>query len=393
MIRLDHAHLQVAALSHPGLSGKNNEDRFAVSAFRLNAKDPIPALFAVLADGIGGHRAGEIAAEMAVNIISHQVAESDGQNPLQVMAAAFQDASRSIYEHAQGSPDRRGMGATCACAWVIGNQLYTATVGDSRIYLLRGQAIQQISTDHTWIQEALDRGAITPEQARGHPNAHVIRRYLGSAAPAQTDLRLRLHPGENEEQSLANQGVELHPGDLLLLCSDGLTDLVSDQEIQATLLSPASGKAQPTPGPQPLEVGIQALVDQACLRGGNDNITVIVMRLPQMPIPTRPVGRQPLAWRRAAAISCIGVVSLIVLAIAVWLGFNWSNRPSGTPSATAGLASPVASTPAPATPSASVPIQSPTPGLPTRLATAGPTLTPWPTHTQPAAPSHTPAVR
>ena len=84
------------------------------------------------------------------------------------------------------------MAATCACALVIDNRLYTASVGDSRIYLVSGESIQQLTTDHTWIQEALEAGILTPEEAQNHPNTHVIRRYLGSPQPVEVDLRLAI---------------------------------------------------------------------------------------------------------------------------------------------------------------------------------------------------------
>ena len=108
------------------------------------------------------------------------------------------------------------MGATCACAWLVGERLYTATVGDSRVYLLRGERIQRVSTDHTWIQEALERGVLRPEQISGHPNAHIIRRYLGSPVAPEVDLRLRVSGEESDEQALANQGTLLLPGDRVL---------------------------------------------------------------------------------------------------------------------------------------------------------------------------------
>jgi protein phosphatase len=154
-----------------------------------------------------------------------------------------------------------------ACAWVHGNQLYTATVGDSRIYLARGGSIRQLSVDHTWVQEALEMGVLHPDQVNGHPNAHVIRRYLGSPEPPEVDLRMRLARNEADSQAVANQGVQLRPGDRLLLCSDGLTDLVSDAEILAIL--------QRTP----LSHATEALTALANQRGGHDNITIITAQV------------------------------------------------------------------------------------------------------------------
>ena len=227
MIPADRAHLYVAASTHPGMKGKNNEDQYAVSAYLLSEADPTPSLLAIVSDGIGGHRAGEVASQIAVETISRTVAKSDGSNPTATLEDAITLASQAIVEQAELHPEKRGMGATCVCAWVIGNRLYSASVGDSRLYLLRGNSITQLTTDHTWIQEAIEYGALTPEQARRHPNVHVIRRYLGSQPPPEVDFRLRVNPAETDSQAQANQGFPLIPGDFLLLCSDGLTDLVT----------------------------------------------------------------------------------------------------------------------------------------------------------------------
>ena len=105
----------------------------------------LPSLLAVVADGIGGHRAGEVAAELAVELISRSVAESDGQQPLYILQEALIRASQAIHKSAQENPEQRGMGSTCVCAWIIGDNLYTATVGDSRIYLLRAGGIYQLT--------------------------------------------------------------------------------------------------------------------------------------------------------------------------------------------------------------------------------------------------------
>ncbi|MBI5933195.1 MAG: serine/threonine-protein phosphatase [Chloroflexi bacterium] len=270
MIRTNRSHLHVAALSHPGMSGKNNEDRFAVVSHALSADDPTPSLFAVLADGIGGHRAGEVAAELAVDHISHKIAESNGRDPVRIMEDAIHSASDAIAHHSASDDEQHGMGSTCACVWVIGDKLYIAFVGDSRIYLLRDGQMRQLTTDHTWVQEALEKNIIKPDEAREHPNVHVIRRYLGSLKLPEVDFRLKMNDGENAVQAQKNQGMALQPEDTLLVCSDGLTDMVWADEIQATLMESKSPKA-----------AVQTLVAQANERGGHDNITVIVMTVPK----------------------------------------------------------------------------------------------------------------
>jgi serine/threonine protein phosphatase PrpC len=271
MIRSSLPHVHVAALSHAGMSGKNNEDRYAISSFLLSKEDPRPAILAVVSDGIGGHLAGEIAAELAVNYITAGVAESNGKKPVRILETAIQNASQSIASHSAGNDDENGMGATCACVWIIENKLYTAYVGDSRIYLLRGKFIQRLTIDHTWVQEAYEKGIITAEQMHDHPNLHVIRRYLGGIRLPDVDFRLRIDDAESNEESENNQGFHLEPGDTILLCSDGLTDLVWDDEIQKIIRSKKD-----------MKLAAEALVNLANERGGHDNITVVIMSTPKL---------------------------------------------------------------------------------------------------------------
>jgi serine/threonine protein phosphatase PrpC len=271
MIRSSLPHVHVAALSHAGMSGKNNEDRYAVSSFHLSADDRRPAIFAVVADGIGGHLAGEIAAELAVNYITAGVAESNARKPVKILENTIQNASQSISSHSASNESENGMGATCACVWIIEDKLYTAYVGDSRIYLLRGKFIQRLTIDHTWVQEALEKGIITAEQMRDHPNQHVIRRYLGGLRLPDVDFRLRIDDAESDEESENNQGFHLEPGDTILVCSDGLTDLVWDDEIQKIIRSKRDMKA-----------AAEMLVNLANERGGHDNITVVLLSMPKL---------------------------------------------------------------------------------------------------------------
>jgi protein phosphatase len=269
MIRTARAHLYVTAQTHPGMTGKNNEDNFAVSAHVISAMNPTPSVFAIVSDGIGGHKAGEVASELAVNLISADVEKREGGHPLAVFENSFYRASEAIVQQAEQDSSYTGMGATAACAWVIGQQLYIAYAGDSRIYLIREQQIKQLSRDHTWVQEALDKKILDPTAGiKNHPNLHVIRRYLGSEEPPEPDLRLFLKPGDNDKHARANQGMTLAPGDIILLCSDGLTDLVHDDE----LLNATLGRT--------LQQSAQALIEMACERGGHDNITVVMLGMP-----------------------------------------------------------------------------------------------------------------
>ena len=361
MIRVPRAHLNVDAQSHPGMTGKNNEDRYAVASFVLDERDRTPVLFAVLADGIGGHRAGEVAAELAVNHMMQVVARSDGRHIRDTIEDAVVEASDAIAAHAASNENMKGMGATCATAWIIGDRLHTAYVGDSRIYLIRGGRIQQLTVDHSWVQEAIEKGVITPEAARQHPNVHVIRRYLGSPNPPDPDFRLKLFNDEGDQHAESNQGLQLQPSDILLLCSDGLTDLVWNDEILEVIRSKPS-----------LKEASRALIELANSRGGHDNITIVLIAVPAN---FKLVIRKQVNWLPwiiggvASTMLVLGVASVFALSL---LNRNGDSTP--TPSATS--TSSATQTPfASATPLPTMTI------LPTLSLPLAPTYTPWPTNT------------
>jgi PPM family protein phosphatase len=384
MIPGKQAHLQVAAITDPGRSGKNNEDRYGVSAFILSEQDPTPVVLAIVADGIGGHHAGEIASELAVEHISRLAAESNGSEPIAILQGAITSASQEIFARTEKEPDLHGMGTTCACCWVAGDRLYATNVGDSRIYWVRQGAIRQLSTDHTWIQEALDVGLITPEQVAGHPNQHVLRRHLGGQEAPQAEVRLRLDPSEDDSQAEANQGMKLLEGDQLLLCSDGLTDLVKPEEILAELKN-ANGKA-----------ALERLVGLANQRGGHDNITIILLRVPG----AAPIQAAAPARKRKPFLTCLilSIIALAVLGVILgsWL-FKRSLQPVTAPENTPAIFTtlPAALPSATTDRTALIPTQTTTLvfGQPTPLGvesntTPAPsttvqsvTLTPWPTNT------------
>ncbi|HSL30559.1 MAG TPA: PP2C family serine/threonine-protein phosphatase [Anaerolineales bacterium] len=364
MIRTTRAHLIVDAQTHPGMTGKNNEDRYAVASFVMDKNDKTPVLFAVLSDGIGGHRAGEVAAELAVNHMMQAVAHSDGRQIRDTIEEAVIEASDAIAAHSQSNPNLKGMGATCAAVWIVGDRLHTAYVGDSRIYLMRGGRIQQLSVDHTWVQEAIDRGMLTPDQARVHPNVHVIRRYMGSPTPPEPDFRLKLFNDEGNQNAENNQGFQLLPNDVLLLCSDGLTDLVWNDEILEVVRSKPN-----------LKEATRTLVEMANSRGGHDNITVILI---SVPADYRFVPKKQVNWAPWVIGSAIGIVLLLavgsVLALS-WLRLGADADPTATPTLTP-TATQTARPIATMTPFPTMTI------LPTLSLPIAPTYTPWPTNTR-----------
>jgi protein phosphatase len=326
MIPSERSHIHVAATTHPGMSGKNNEDNYAVSAHRLSQSDRTSSVLAVLADGVGGHQAGEVASEIATETISKIVLASDANKPLEILEYAMVQANQKVANHSVSDNERLGMGSTCSCVWIIGDRAYTTSLGDSRIYFIRNGQIRQVTTDHTWVQEAIEHGIIKPEQARNHPRAHVIRRYLGSKKPIEPDFRLRLHTEETDEKAISNQGMKLLPGDQFLICSDGLTDLVEDIEILESLQD------------QNKDSAIQSLVDLANSRGGHDNITIIHLQVPlqneevKLKRKSKRPGKVKLSWQIYLAIS---IVILVVAALSTILYLYVSRTPirlTSTPS-------------------------------------------------------------
>ncbi len=322
MIKSETSHLASAGLSHPGERRKNNEDRYFLSSYRLEEGNT-SSLLAIVADGIGGHRAGEIAAQITVETIVEKVTSGAGSNPVVELQEAVLEANQAV-THASQEPERLGMGSTLTVAWIIGPRLYITSVGDSRIYLLRRGKLRQITIDHTWVQEAIDHQIITPEEASRHPKAHVLRRYIGSREAIQPDMRLRLSPKEKTAASEANQGLTLHPKDQILLCTDGLTDVVQDQEIQSILEDHTPEKA------------VEKLVSLARERGGPDNITVVALAVPSGAWKLRSLRARWIAITLGAAIA-LTCITLLTLAVLWRIGFwPWTPPPlrDNTPTST-----------------------------------------------------------
>jgi len=361
MIRTVHAHLNVDAQTHPGMTGKNNEDRYAVASFILDKTDKMPVLFAVLADGIGGHRAGEVAAELAVNHMMQAIAKSDGRHIRRTIEVAVNEASDAIAAHSESNKNLKGMGATCAAAWIVGDKLHTVYVGDSRIYLMRGGRIQQLTVDHTWVQEAIDRGVLTPEKAREHPNVHVIRRYLGSPVPPEPDFRLKLFSDEGDQHAEDNQGFQLLPNDAVLLCSDGLTDLVWNDEILEMVRSKPN-----------LKEASRALIELANSRGGHDNTTVILISVPS---DFKLAVKKNVDWLPWIIGSVVGIFFVIAIGAVLALGLL---RRTADLTLTPTLTTTPTRTLTPLSTVTQLPTMTILPSLPLPIA---PTYTPWPTNT------------
>ena len=218
-----------------GLVRQQNEDSLIVR----------PPLF-VVADGMGGHAAGEVASEIAVKTISECAPDYPDAEQL---GRAVEQANRDIINAALAGEGREGMGTTCTAAILSGTRLVIAQVGDSRAYLMHGETLTQITRDHSLMANMIEAGQITLEEARVHPNRSVITRALGNDPDMVPDL----------------YEIRVEAGDRLMLCSDGLTAMVEDQGIEAVMNRIAD--------PQRCAA---ALVNEAIAAGGADNVTVIV---------------------------------------------------------------------------------------------------------------------
>lgn len=245
------------AISDVGRKRKGNEDSHLVNEEQK--------LF-VVADGMGGHAAGEVASKVAVDAINEFI-ELTGSDDEVTWPFGFEEeislhgnrlktairfANRKVLDATRDKAEYEGMATTVAAVLVDGDTAVIGHVGDSRIYRLRGDDFEQLTSDHSWVNEQLQNGIISAEQARSHPLRNVVTRALGGRADLQVDLQ--------ESKLLA--------GDTLLLCSDGLTTMVTDDEIARLMCESRSD----------VQKAAQVLVDEANRHGGEDNITVVLLR-------------------------------------------------------------------------------------------------------------------
>jgi PPM family protein phosphatase len=242
-----------AARTDVGVVRSGNEDSYLMATER--------GLF-IVADGMGGHAAGEVASEMATRIIAESFHPARGMSDDELMSqmiGAIRSANESIFRRTLSEHDKRGMGTTTTVMTLLPRRYLIGQVGDSRAYLLRGETLTQLTKDHSYVQEQVDAGRLQPEEARTHPYANVITRCVGSSSDVVPDLYFGT----------------LEAGDLLLLASDGLTGMLDDPDVQEIM---ASG--------DPLETMIDRLIAGANHRGGLDNVTTILVRIEQVAAPT-----------------------------------------------------------------------------------------------------------
>ncbi len=270
--------LDCAVLSHPGMVRAHNEDSVFVDG---------AAGIAVLADGMGGYSAGEVASGIAVNVVSsgmlpelqsdRELSKVDIATGLTHAALLLQQkiaaANKGIYEAAQARPECAGMGTTIVGVVFCGNRVSIGHIGDSRCYRLRGEKFEQLTHDHSLLQEQIDGGQLTPEQARYSLNKNLVTRALGIEAIVPADI----------------VEYRVEADDIYLLNSDGLTDMVEPPVIHAIIDKQRTD----------LGAAAQELVEVANQNGGRDNISVVLVRVPQGFLPSAAWAQRWLAKKRS----------------------------------------------------------------------------------------------
>jgi protein phosphatase len=238
------------SLTDQGRVRKQNQDACSYLQFELG--DGTEILAAVVCDGMGGAKAGNIASEIAVETFMEEL-RKDFYAPSVTdvqMLCAVKTANRLIYEKAQSDPDYEGMGTTLVAAVTDGSHVTVANVGDSRCYLIRDRGIQQLTKDHSVVEDMVDRGEIERADAWKHPRRNYITRALGAEEQVECDLFFR----------------DLEPGDVLLLCSDGLSGVVNPQELLFEVVYGGE-----------LETAAERMVNIALERGAPDNVTALIL--------------------------------------------------------------------------------------------------------------------
>ncbi|MCR4652947.1 MAG: Stp1/IreP family PP2C-type Ser/Thr phosphatase [Eubacterium sp.] len=207
----------------------------------------LPNLF-VVADGMGGHNAGDFASRYGVSVLVESIRKDKNFNPVKIMRNAIEAANREVYNQSRSDPSMAGMGTTMVVCTIVGGYAYIANVGDSRLYLAASE-MTQVTQDHSLIAEMVRLGELTPEEGRNHPDKNIITRAVGTSETIKIDF------------------FDMKPetGDQILMCSDGLSNMVGDDRIYEIL------KGEDT------EDKAQVLVDEANANGGRDNIAVIVI--------------------------------------------------------------------------------------------------------------------
>jgi protein phosphatase len=238
--------LESYAITDIGQKRQLNQDFIYLSDMPVGN---LPNVF-IVADGMGGHNAGDYASRYAVQTVVDEISGSFEKNPVKIIGKAIDKANTLIRERARENASLTGMGTTIVVATCVGRYLEVANVGDSRLYVVNQDAIEQVTQDHSLVEEMVRMGGIDRASARNHPDKNIITRALGARDYVEADFFTR----------------EMQEGDMVLLCSDGLTNMVDDERIHQILT-----------GGGRLKDRVEKLVETANQNGGKDNISVIVI--------------------------------------------------------------------------------------------------------------------
>ena len=230
-----------------GLKRNNNQDFVYASNHKVGALDGL----LIVADGMGGQAAGDLASRLCVESMVDAIEASRQKGAVKVLSEAIRSANRAVTQKAASDPDLMGMGTTLVAATPENGSLFVANVGDSRLYLLDDDRIEQITHDHSLVEEMVRAGKLRREQAKNHPKKNIITRAIGEEGDPEIDFF----------------DVSLSPGDIALLCSDGLTNMVEDEQIFRIVR-----------GSESLQEAGGKLIDAANRAGGRDNISVVLAR-------------------------------------------------------------------------------------------------------------------
>jgi len=245
--------IEVASLSDVGCQRENNEDSYLYWEPAGDEEFQRKGRLAVIADGMGGHEGGQEASRLAVETVREVYEAAAGDDPQVTLVDSFAQAHARIQEYAEQNPAFQGMGTTCTALVLRGRQLYFAHVGDSRLYLVRDARILRLTRDHSYVGRLVESGIVRAEDAEKHPQRHILTAALGAGREVAIDS--------------AEQAVTLLEGDDLLLCTDGLWGVVTDEELETTVTANTPAEC------------CAALVKLARQRGGPDNITLQVLRV------------------------------------------------------------------------------------------------------------------
>ncbi len=210
----------------------------------------LPNLY-IVADGMGGHNAGDFASRYTVNTVREYIAGSREKNPIKLINEAIQLANRGILKEASEHSEMFGMGTTIVVTTIVDEYAYTANVGDSRLYLFDGGELRQITKDHSLVEEMVRLGELSEEDARTHPDRHIITRAVGASDEVDVDFF----------------DYQMPPDSMILMCSDGLSNMVEDEEIRRIIAQPSDISSK-----------TRELIDEANENGGKDNIAVIIVK-------------------------------------------------------------------------------------------------------------------